>query len=92
MSLFGGHGSNEKDAFADNFTPLQDAALRQLIGNLRVRYGPIPVTGHNEYAAKACPGFAVAPWLASVLTPEAAPPAPVHRLAALLQSLFGGKK
>tara|TARA_R110002153_G_scaffold217788_1_gene370264 strand:+ start:541 stop:1053 length:513 start_codon:yes stop_codon:yes gene_type:complete len=91
VSLFGGHGSNEKDAFADNFTPLQDAALRRLIGNLRADYGPVPVSGHNEYAAKACPGFMVSPWLASVLTPAPTPPAPVHWLTALLQSLFGGK-
>jgi N-acetylmuramoyl-L-alanine amidase len=91
VSLFGGHGSSETDAFADNFTPQQDAALRRLIGNLRADYGPVPVTGHNEYAAKACPGFTVAPWLAAVSTPVPTPPAPVHWLVALLQSLFRGR-
>ena len=97
VSLFGGHGSNEKDAFADNFTPQQDAALRRLIGNLRADHGPVPVTGHNEYAAKACPGFMVAPWLASVLTPPPATeiepePSPFAAFSAAIAALFGGRK
>lgn len=63
ISLFGGHGSAESDAFADNFTPAQDAALRQFIADLQERFGPLEVTGHNQYAAKACPGFFVPKWL-----------------------------
>ena len=63
VSLFGGHGSSADDKFADNFTSAQDAALHGLIDDLQVTYGPVPVTGHNEYAAKACPGFRVAAWL-----------------------------
>lgn len=63
ISLFGGHGSSENDAFSDNFTPEQDKALRGLIADLKRQYGDVPVTGHNEYAAKACPGFRVARWL-----------------------------
>jgi N-acetylmuramoyl-L-alanine amidase len=64
ISLFGGHGSAETDQFADNFTPEQDAALRSLIGDLRKQYGNVPVTGHNQYAAKACPGFNAPAWFA----------------------------
>jgi hypothetical protein len=64
ISLFGGHGSAETDTFADHFTPQQDAALRNLIGDLRAQFGNVPVTGHNQYAAKACPGFNVPKWLA----------------------------
>jgi len=64
ISLFGGHGSAETDQFGDHFTPQQDAALRNLIGDLRKQFGNVPVTGHNQYAAKACPGFSVPAWLA----------------------------
>ena len=63
VAMFGGHGSTERDAFADNFTPAQDAALRQLLADLQERFGPVEITGHNQYAAKACPGFHVPSWL-----------------------------
>lgn len=62
ISLFGGHGSAETDKFRDHFTAEQDAALRKLIGDLHGTYGKVPVTGHNQYAAKACPGFNVPAW------------------------------
>lgn len=62
ISLFGGHGSAETDKFLDHFTPQQDAALRKLIGDLHGQFGKVPVTGHNQYAAKACPGFNVPAW------------------------------
>jgi N-acetyl-anhydromuramyl-L-alanine amidase AmpD len=98
ISLFGGHGGSESDKFADNFTAEQDTALRGLIADLKARFGDVSVTGHNEYAAKACPCFDVASWLASASTPAApTPAAPVtaapaaHWLTAFLQSLFGGK-
>ena len=82
ISLFGGHGSAETDKFADHFTPAQDEALRELLASLMAKYGIKKVTGHNEYAAKACPGFKVAAWLASkpVVAPVA-PAAPDDRLA-----------
>lgn len=69
ISLFGGHGSSENDAFEKNFTPEQDKALRKLLADLQDRYGFTKVTGHNQYAAKACPGFNVARWL-NAKTPE----------------------
>ena len=64
ISLFGGHGSSERDKFSDNFTVEQNVALRELIANLSDTYGVKKVTGHNQYAAKACPGFDVPRWLA----------------------------
>ena len=64
VSLFGGQGSSADDNFSDNFTSAQDASLHDLIDRLQSTYGPVPVTGHNEYAAKACPGFRVGAWLA----------------------------
>ena len=62
VCLLGGHGSSERDQFSDNFTPEQDAALRRLIDSLQRELGPLKVTGHNQYAAKACPGFDVPSW------------------------------
>lgn len=64
VSLIGGFGSSADDAFEDNFTPEQDEALRGLIERLEHEYPTITkVTGHNAYAAKACPGFRVDKWL-----------------------------
>lgn len=74
VCLIGGHGSSETDQFADHFTAAQDRALRGLLADLRRRFPAIvKVSGHNEYAAKACPGFRVADWLAKT-APEVAPP------------------
>ena len=62
--LFGGHGSAATDGFAEHYTPAQDQALRDLLAQLRRRFPAITkISGHNEYAAKACPGFTVAHWL-----------------------------
>ena len=70
VSLFGGHGSAATDGFAEHFTPAQDRALRDLIAQLRRHFPAIvKISGHNEYAAKGCPGFTVSHWLV-----EPAPP------------------
>lgn len=63
ICLLGGHGSAETDRFLDHFTPEQDRALRQLIASISLRTQIQRVSGHNEYAAKACPGFNVPLWL-----------------------------
>lgn len=63
ISLFGGHGSNEKDAFSDHFTEAQAVALRKLIDSIKLRTDVKTITGHNQHAAKACPGFQVPAWL-----------------------------
>lgn len=76
ISLFGGHGSNEKDQFSDHFTKAQDVALRGLIAKLRAEYPAIKkISGHNQYAAKACPGFTVAQWLGAATIPAPTAPA-----------------
>jgi len=63
ISLIGGHGASADDRFADHFTPAQDAALRRLIAEIEGRAGgALQISGHNEYAPKACPGFHVARW------------------------------
>lgn len=63
ICLVGGHGSTENDAFAKNYTPEQDVSLRELIASIKNRADIKHVRGHNEVAAKACPGFNVARWL-----------------------------
>jgi len=64
VCLIGGHGSASTDDFSDNFTPEQDEALRHLLTSLMQTYNTISkVSGHNQYAAKACPGFSVPEWL-----------------------------
>lgn len=62
-TLIGGHDSAETDAFRTNYTAAQDAALRKLIGEIKARSQISLITGHNQYAAKACPGFYVPNWL-----------------------------
>jgi N-acetyl-anhydromuramyl-L-alanine amidase AmpD len=82
ISLFGGHGSAATDAFFENYTPQQDKALRDLITHLRASYPTITkVSGHNEYAAKACPGFNVPKWYKF----QSTGPSRMSRLAAFLK-------
>jgi N-acetyl-anhydromuramyl-L-alanine amidase AmpD len=62
VCLIGGHGSAATDAFPRHFTQEQDRALRALIVSLRSKHGALAVSGHNQWAAKACPGFNVPAW------------------------------
>lgn len=59
ICLIGGHGASADDSFADHFTPAQEIALKKLIGEIEERYGDLRIRGHNEVAAKGCPGFRV---------------------------------
>lgn len=63
ISLVGGGGSSATDLFSRNFTTAQDDTTRRLIREISARTGITKITGHNEHAAKACPGFMVAQWL-----------------------------
>ena len=71
VCLIGGHGSSETDSFEDHFTPAQEKALRQKLKDMRSIYGPVKISGHNQYAAKACPGFSVPLWLNEIANLEA---------------------
>lgn len=63
VCLIGGHGSAVHDSFGVHFTGDQADALRRLLQQLRMTYGPVPITGHNQHANKGCPGFYVPSWL-----------------------------
>jgi hypothetical protein len=59
ICLLGGHGASADDPFAKNFTAAQAAAAKQLIAAIKGRTAIHEVSGHNDYAVKACPGFKV---------------------------------
>lgn len=89
VSLLGGHGSNEKDAFTSHFTPEQDAALRKLLADLQGRFpNATTISGHNQYAAKACPGFTVSEWLASKPITPPRPPSFWALIANFMRGIF----
>lgn len=105
VCLIGGHGSAETDFFSEHFTAAQEKALRKLLADLIWAHPTITrVSGHNQWAAKACPGFNVPAWyVGSTLavpprapTP-AAPPVAVPKLsfwadlAKLIAAIFGRK-
>ena len=108
IALFGGHGSAETDDISDNFTVAQEITLRDLIADLRKRFPTIKtVSGHNQYAAKACPGFYVPDWYEEkmstqpdkepakgVSTPSSTPPSKgwLSAIIAAIAAFFGGKK
>jgi len=61
LCLIGGHGSASTDKFMDHFTEAQRAQLATLC--IWAQQATMTVHGHNEYAAKACPGFDVQEFL-----------------------------
>lgn len=63
ICLIGGAASSADDQFSDHYTPAQEITLRQQIQAISMRAQIYRVSGHNDYAPKACPGFRVAPWL-----------------------------
>lgn len=63
ICLIGGGSSKETDRFEQHFTRQQDEAIRRLIEQIKGRTRIQKISGHNEYAAKACPGFNVSKWL-----------------------------
>ncbi len=73
VALVGGFGSDADDLASDHFTPVQLAAMYDLIKNLQQNYN-VPnanVIGHNRISTKACPGFRVQKWLSGMSLSEA---------------------
>jgi N-acetylmuramoyl-L-alanine amidase len=87
ISLFGGFGGSAGDSFADNFTEDQERALLDLIAKLKSDHPSITkISGHNQYAAKACPCFSVPAWLKKAQSPKMKPPVDTEKPRALAQS------
>ncbi|MCB2117898.1 MAG: N-acetylmuramoyl-L-alanine amidase [Rhodobacteraceae bacterium] len=63
ICLIGGHGGSVDDTFHDHFTDAQEVALRRLIREIKGRTSIERISGHNQYAAKACPSFYVPTWI-----------------------------
>lgn len=65
ICLLGAFGASADDRFATHFTDRQAQALIALLDDLSRRTPIKRVSGHNEFAAKGCPGFNVPEWLAA---------------------------
>lgn len=63
ICLLGGFGSAGTDQFAEHFTAEQARCVLSLIANIAGRTWITRISGHNEWAARACPGFYVPAWL-----------------------------
>lgn len=61
--LVGGFGSEADDLFEDHYTEEQRGALIALLREISDRHDIEAICGHNEVAAKACPGFNVSEFL-----------------------------
>jgi N-acetyl-anhydromuramyl-L-alanine amidase AmpD len=86
ISLLGGHGGAATDQFLDNFTAAQESALIALIAKLQGQYGKLAISGHNQYAAKACPCFDAPSWYrpakyTAQATPKPLPATPIAKTA-----------
>lgn len=96
ISLFGGHGGAATDDFLDNFTEDQERALLTLIRQLQDNHPTITkISGHNQYAAKACPCFSVPAWREGARKITAAPTVeeqPDSIIAMIFRIIFGGRK
>lgn len=89
ICLLGGHSASAHDSFGMHFTGDQADALRRLLQQLRMTYGPVSITGHNQHSSKGCPGFYVPRWLeTSPVTVEAPPENSVARILRVALSLL----
>lgn len=61
ICLVGGVDSDMKPQA--NFTDLQMNQLKMLLAGLEAKYPQATIHGHHDFAAKACPSFAVQRWL-----------------------------
>lgn len=87
VCLIGGHGSAATDAIQEHFTGAQERALLQVIDNENIAAGKtLKVSGHNQYANKACPGFKVPKWYA------ANKPKPTQSIFQIIAAIFRGLK
>jgi len=90
ICLLGGFGSNADDAFVDHYTQAQERTLRDLLAEIAARYPGLTIHGHNEFAAKACPGFRAADWIgANARQPRSTPAKSKTMQASTIQAATG---
>lgn len=66
ICLLGAHGASAYDKFYDHFTQKQNHSLQALCQKIERECGKqLELEGHNEHAAKGCPGFQVSVWEAA---------------------------
>ena len=61
----GGHGGSADDKITDSWTDAQIRAVKKKIYEIAQRTQIRRISGHNEFAAKACPCFNVPAWVES---------------------------
>ena len=61
-------GVDQAGKAKDTLLSAQLRTLEELVHDLRERFGPLPIFGHNDFANKACPSFKVAVRLKHLLT------------------------
>lgn len=81
LCLIGGHGSAANDAPEDHYTPEQLLVLARILEGLQEEHPGVTISGHNQHANKACPGFNVPAWLQSVGLIRSEPQSFLDRLA-----------
>ncbi len=59
VCLVGGVSEEDVRVPENNFTPQQFETLANILIALKKQYGITKISGHREYAAKACPSFDV---------------------------------
>ncbi|WP_320179644.1 N-acetylmuramoyl-L-alanine amidase [Roseovarius pacificus] len=95
LVLVGGRGSDASDAFSDHFTEAQREWLLARLAELKRKYPNATIRGHNEVAAKACPGFNVKDFMRQNPLPTAGAPKQVERkrisLLGIIKAIFGGQ-
>jgi len=58
-------GVDDANKFDANFTPAQNVALKAVVAKLKALYPHAAIHGHHDFAAKACPSFAVQQWVST---------------------------
>ena len=62
VALVGERCECSDDEFLDHYTEAQQTNLRKLLDELNEEYPISMVSGHSEFASKACPCFSVLEW------------------------------
>jgi N-acetyl-anhydromuramyl-L-alanine amidase AmpD len=84
IAIAGGFGSSADDMATEHYTPVQLAALFDLIKRLQSQYNikTDKVIGHNKISPKSCPGFRCQKWFSGMALAETTASKPERTKAA----------